>query len=476
MKPRFGKRHGTSLQKDRDGNSTSLRTAIDLIQHRNISDGLKILDQLASKNLAPDLKIKILSATGDCQLRRFDHTAAIAAYAKAESMASKNPRGWLRPAIGQLQVYLNRGDFNEAYDKANGIFERTLSEERSHAQDIAQATNAEGTGQVASFKGLPHRVSYIGSRLGNLFLNNGFPEIAADFFNRTIENTPNGASRSRLGLAEVAAREQHWEDSCRFALDAIQIGKFRRKTLPAISVYLTAAAARGTPVDTEVLVGGFLNVRRSVRDHAFFIIITSLRSMRQPEWNAIAKKWLSIPNTKDKILETELRKLLLAEARLLGATSAEIASRTRELIQSDNLRFSEWSFAAREMVKIHPGVSQNMVQDQVEAAAKRFGEKYRYHATHRLARAVAETGREDISRALLFNAFKKAPRSNSAWGKIAWNCGMFEEKAENFGSAALYFYAIYAQPTTPSRFQFLGLIGWARNLMKAGQSEAILEK
>jgi hypothetical protein len=436
-----------------------------------LASGLKALDRLASVSLGPDKKTQVLSAIGDVQLKRRDYAAAEQAYAQAEQAAGKHPRAWLRPVIGQIIVFLKNLQTAAAWEKAQKTLETAIAAEQGLATAIDQAEQLLASGGSASFDGLPHRHSYVGFRLGNLFLHEGYAELAEALFRETLAHNPKGATRCRIGLAEVAVHQKNWPQARDLALDALQVGKFRAKTLSAIPLYIKAAVASGARAELTPLLDGFLQSRPGVRDRAYYEIIAGLRNHHAPAWRAVANDWLAMPGRKDAILETEIRKVLLADAKLNPSDASTLSQRAKAVLHCQNLQFSEWSFAARERLKAEPLIAQELIADGID----RYGPKRRHAIVHRLARAAFQAGNEPLSRQLLAQGIAAAPRNRPGWGRMMALLAKIEESAGNYAAAAAASWAIYSQGKCPKHIRSITLLTWARNAMRSDQSEEILK-
>jgi tetratricopeptide (TPR) repeat protein len=442
------------------------------IEHGRIASGLESLNRLAGKNLDPARKTQVLAAIGDAQLQRLDYHAAGLAYAKAERAAGNHPRAWLRPAIGQVITALKNLQTEAAWNKAQQILDTAINAEQGLATAIDQAEQQLASGKPASFDGLPHRHSYVGSRLGNLFLQEGYAEMAAALFRKTLEYNPNGATRCRIGLAEIDIQHKDWVSAHDWAISALQIGKFRAKTLSAIALYLKATVAIGASTDLTPVLDGFLQSPRGVRDRAYYEIVLGLRNHRVPAWTRVAKEWLAMPGRKDSIIETEILKVLLADAKLTPTDALMLSQRAKAVLHCENLQFSEWSFAARERLKVEPQAALELIADGIQ----RYGHERRHAIVHRLARAAFQSGNESLARQLLTQGLSDAPKDRPGWGRMASLLAKIEESAGNFSAAAAAYWAIYAQGSCPERIRLITLLSWARNAMRGGQTAEILQR
>ncbi len=471
------KQRNGRVQRDKDPVSDILRQAAIRINRKKPEAGLGALNQLASRSsLSQKRKVQILASVADSELKRRQNGGALKAYRKAESSATGDMRAWLRPAIGQVMVLLADLDLNAAVDKADKIVSRSLSELDKFRNQLRWAQTRLKVGMTAAIDAQPHRPSMILCKLGGIFLTNGYPEQALAFFESSLQVAPNGC-KARIGLAEIAIRRQAWSDAALNALEAIQKGAFTAKTLAAIPILLSARKAQGITLIDGDLVDGFQRNSRPVRDKAILIIVSTVRAMGDDSWRALADRYLTGNQKRDRIVQTEIRKIRLSDARHQKRDSGLILARASEVLSSPDLRFGEWAAAAKLTVgEQESGRYWQTANHLVHDGIKRFGTKRASCVRHRIALTLIAHHQFEYAVRLLTKAAKDAPEDSGIWGKSHWALGEAFETQKKFSDAAGKFLIIYDNPLTPQRFQVLALVRWATNCVSAGNIELLNKK
>ena len=199
-------------------------------------------------------------------------------------------RIWIRPAMGEIRALLSAVRPEEALVCADEVWKRAR---QYHADLEAQmsTTNQElrKGGKIRVAK-RPIRPSVILSGLGNAFLDEGYINSARDFYQQAVLTSPNGASRARQGLAQIALAEDRNSDAEQYARESIQMGKFQAKTVAAWPMSVGARFKQGkNPLDEELFTSLNLNRDGRVRARAVHAIVKALRAHGDERWQKIAE-------------------------------------------------------------------------------------------------------------------------------------------------------------------------------------------
>ena len=115
-------------------------------------------------------------------------------------------QAWFRPWLGEVRSLLKSGNVAGALDRAAALVAQAVSAEAAFAQLTAQAQAALNAGGPVTIPPRPPRASVVASRLGRIFFLEGELDAARQLFASAGQLNPNGGTRARLGLAEVALR------------------------------------------------------------------------------------------------------------------------------------------------------------------------------------------------------------------------------------------------------------------------------
>lgn len=462
-------------QRDRNSISTRLRLALDHIQRREYQAGLELLDAESRNGNDPATQSKILAAVGCSENKRGNLESALEAQAKAETTGN-GPRNWLSPALAQFLILLKDLRTEEASQKAGKILVKARQQEAAHAASLVAAEANANLGQAVTFEGLPHRVSFVATRLAVGFLQNGYVQEAETYYNQALASNPQGASRARQGLAEIAFRKRDFVRSEDWAAQAMAVGKHQAKTLPALEVYLKALTAQNKPTDAPELLRGYASSKNGVSRRALYLIVRHLRSCDEAGWKKTVSDWLSKTGKKDFVIEAEIRKIILSDLRVQNANSQDILSAAEGLLAVEGLSFAEWVFAAKQAFKA--GLASNdpsrNAKGFVAEGIRKFGEVRRADVHHRLARTALDCGRLDLARDLYQAALTAAKPKDEVWGMASWSLAKLLEKQKDHSGAARLFLSIYNNQLGKERFRMVALVAWAKALLHAGREEEIL--
>src|SRR2546423_1787440 len=265
----------------------------DLLQSKRVAEGLQKLNALASATNSPKRQAQIVALAGDAEFRqgRFDN--AITAYRSASQLVVNDPRAWLRPGIAEVRALLKAARVDEAHAAATNIWNRSFAQHEELQRQLA-IQQAHIQQRKILIKQRPHRASVVASRLGYLFLNEGEPAFAREFFTSAITVNPQGGSRARHGLAILALAENNFAEAESRAREALLLGKFQGKTVGVWETLISARQRAGkTGLDADLLAGVQSSRSSTVRARSTLAMVRGLRAYHDPAWENIAGQWLT---------------------------------------------------------------------------------------------------------------------------------------------------------------------------------------
>lgn len=460
---------------DQDAWSTQSRVINKLIGQELYSEAFVKLDAALTDGASDQLKADVLNLSADALFAQGKFAEADNAYAQALLLARNDSLAKARSSIGRLRSLLKNVQVTDALTLANAFLNDTVVDWQTYCSEVAQAQSATNGGQVATVPPQPIRPTVVASRIAKQFFDEGEVEAARNFWNQSVALEPAGATKARIGLAEIYLRNNLPSDASAFANQALQIGKFQKKTLSAWTILIKANQLQGIAgVDTSLL-QKLQSIKATVRARAIFCIVRCLRSHGDPVWKDIAIQWLQNNNsTKTFIIAAELKKLLLSSPSSAAQGSSSIAGAASALIQTANVTPLEWTFAIKQMVA--SALATNTYCDWqalVQQGVNTFGEIFRSRLTHAVARTFIKASRSDLAQPLLENALSSLPNTDSVWGKSAWSLASLKESFSDFTAAANLYQLISQNPSTASRFRVQAKVRWVRSLIASGQTSEI---
>ncbi|NBB81282.1 MAG: hypothetical protein GVY36_17890, partial [Verrucomicrobia bacterium] len=462
--------------------SERLKFASQQIDRGEITEALQELDDLAAtyNNQAEEIG-KILALAGDAQMATGQFAEAAATYRKIVERLPDDSlaiRIWIRPAMGEIRALLKAVRPREALASADKVWHRAR---RYHADLEAQmnTTNRElrKHGKIHVAK-RPIRPSVVLSGLGNAFLEEGYIDSAKEFYQQAVLTSPNGASRARQGLAQIALAEDRNSDAEQYARESIQMGKFQAKTVAAWPVLINARFKQGKdPLDEELFTSLNLNRDGRVRARAIHAIVKALRVHGDERWQKIAEEWALRETVVDEVIEFELAKMILADQKLVAGNPRLIALAAFRILRSPKVSPSEMVATCKDIVqmKIVAGSTPDFsaLAGKVE---RRFGPAVRDRAIHAMALGAMLAKGHDLARAVLTEQIAKLSRGSEQWGKGTWALARMEVVVENYSAAADHYLSFADQPEIAQRFRVQALLRWAQCLQKTSGESASSEQ
>lgn len=312
------KNNPNGFRKRRDGNrpdynaqSGALREIRAQVQSGNFARALARVDGEVSGNNDSIYQSKLLTLAADCLFKQGKFAEAADAYGKICGIVQNSPVDWLSPALAQVRSLLKAVQITDALGLANTVLQTVIANQQQCENQLTQlAANVNSNGQ-ATIPAKPSNPVGVASRLGKLFLAEGEVDTAKLFFQQALQINPN-ACQTRIGLAEIALREGNVADATTLAADAIKLGHYQAKTLPAWQILLATSHKSGAPIDAK-LIGGLAAALPSVRARATLELARGLRRQSSSSWKTLATNWLQNEGLSNSTIAAELKKLVFAD-------------------------------------------------------------------------------------------------------------------------------------------------------------------
>jgi tetratricopeptide (TPR) repeat protein len=275
--PHRFRKHNAANSPDHVQRSGALRSLRDLIQRGRFGEALAALDHQVAAANTPSFQSQCLSLVADALFKQGKFTEAAEAYQRAGQLAQADAHGWLRPAIGQVRSLLRAGSVAAAQERALILFQTARTRAMAYQTALASldATLA-ATGQ-AQMPAQPPPPAFVAGRLARQFLGEGEPAAAKALLQQAAQANPSSV-RARLGLAEIALREKDAATAARLAREAVILGQYRAKTLPAWNLLLASGRSLGRDTLDRPLLNGLAQATPSVRSRAVLLIAKGLRA------------------------------------------------------------------------------------------------------------------------------------------------------------------------------------------------------
>lgn len=465
-------------QEVKEGFSGVLKGVSQRIGQKKFEEALILLDKTAAQEkLSASRQCQLAALAGDIEFKQGKFNSASEIYQRAEVLADGNNRVWFRAVIGQMRSLLKEVRVPEAYDNAQKAWIKAVEKYEAHQQEIKEAQlKLEQNGGIWAVQERPHRPSVVGARLGQLFLSEGEIESAKEFFLRAIDYNPQGGCRARIGLAQIALRENNFLDALLRSNQALVMGKLSAKTLSAWPLYLTARQRLGQKsVEIDLLNTLNKSKLKGVRARAILAIIKTLRNYNDPSWQAIAQDWLAKEGDDFFIIAAELRKLLLSEAKL-GLSPSQQNQAAENLLKTEKLSANEYLSAIKAKLKTQLQQSETPeVNGWIDQGSKIYGQDFAAKLRHGLALVLVQAQQPKIATALLEQNVQTLTKKESQWGKSTWALAQLKEDQKDFVKAADYFDLVANEQSVPLHFQLQALINWVSCLVASGQTEVIVK-
>ena len=286
-------------------------------------------------------------------------------------------------------------------------------------------------------------------------------------FNKAIAANPNGGTRARIGMAEIALRQGDYQTAKKQAFAALQFGRFHAKTIRALPLFLHATYQLGETNSERALMSGLAQAKATVRNRATLAIASALRAQANPGWKQIANEWLKQGEHKDAKIAAEFKKLFLADARLVPDLAKQNAA-SLTLLNAAGLSPKEFLTATKEYIRTILLQSGNVnVASLAGQAAQKFGPAWRNKVLHGAALSALTAKRPDIAKSFLQQVVGQGVADRQGW-KSLWALARTEAGLNNHREAAELYRRFSDTTNAPTRFKTLARIKWAQELLASG--------
>lgn len=462
---------------DKKALSSLLRQVGEHLEDRDFASALSKANQaLSDSSLSAADQGRVLALVGDCEFKRGRFAEAGSIQLQAASKSIGDPNLWLRPYVGHVLALLKVPQVEDALAMARHAVEVAEAKMEEFDQFVGQADESVTAEGFASVPSVPPRVSVVATRMGFLFLQEGEPEAAEEFFIRAIATSPDGACRALQGLAKVALARGDFPRAMKMATRAILWGRYRAKTLPAWPILVAARRQLGGWRISDRLIEDLDAAKAGIRSRAILSIVRELRKNDMRQWREVAERWSSREGRQFPIIETEIRKLLLSSAKAEPGNAADKREKAERLLDMPGLSQREWLTGAKELVRASLWEGRSVdIDPLIAGAASAYGLDFAPRARHSLALSCMMAKRHDLARPMLQDNLRELPSDAPQWGKSVWALARMESFLDDHATAAAL-YRQYADETSIAvRFRLQAQLLWCRELIAAGQPGPILE-
>lgn len=462
---------------DKKAFSSMLRQIGEHLEGGDFAAALSKADRLlADASLAPADQGRVLALVGDGEFKRGRFVEAGSIQLQAASKSIGDPNLWLRPYVGYVLSLLKVPRVEEALVMARHAVKVAEAKMEEFDEYVGQADQSVETDGFADVPSVPPRVSVVATRMGFLFLQEGEPEAAEEFFIRAIATTPDGACRALQGLAMVALARGDCPRAIKMTTRAILWGRYRAKTLPAWPVLVAARRQLGGWRISDRLIEDLDAAKAGVRSRAILSIVRELRKNDMRQWREVAERWSSREGSQFPIIETEIRKMILSSAKAEPGNAADKREKAERLLEMPDLSPREWLTGAKELVRANLWEGRPVdIEQLVATAAGVFGQDFAPRARHSLALSCMMAKRHDLARPMLQANVRQVASDDPQWGKSVWALARMESFLGDHAVAAALYRQFADESSIDIRFRLQAQLLWCKALIAAGQPGPILE-
>ncbi len=450
-----------------------LRDLRDLVQRRQFANALSQVNTQVAANPAPEFKTQLLGFAADALFIQGKFTEAATTYRQVAQLSQTQPLQWLRPALGEVRSLLKDNQVATAQERALAAVQRAVTLRQQYQTQLAAANIAVAAGGQAVIPVEPIPPAAVANRLAKQFFTEGEIAAAKALFQQALQLSPNSC-HARLGLAEIALRENNGALAAQLSREAITMGIYRAKTLPAWNLLLAAGRKLGTDTLDTPLLNGLAQATPKVRARAVLLIAGGLRGQGDARWQTIANNWLTQSGANHPKIAAELRKLKSSHARLTAAPHADQLQAAQAVLLTPNLSPTEWLAATKETVRLQFQLNQSPQLDAlITQGATRFGAGKRAQFIHGLALACKKAGQNVFAIQLLQRNVTNA--TGPAQVHAQWALAQMQAAQGDHAGAAQGFWAISQNTTLHQRKRLYSLMQWTREIAAANQPELIAQ-
>ncbi len=460
---------------DNDPVSEDLRQASNFIGKQEFEKALSVLNRLAAQNPSdPQRLSQIASLAADSQYGLARYQEAIDLYKLASSHLANEKRiqYWIRPALGEVRALLKSIEVDAAYARAQEIWQRTSETHQELEEELATTTEELEEQGSMQIEARPVRPSVVLTRLGTVFMDEGYVDTAREFFQQAVLLSPRGATRARQGMAKVCQANSENAEAEKYAREALLMGKFQAKTVCCWEQHISARAKQGKDLlDQELFTSLQLNQSGAVLARSILVIVKLLRSYGDPRWKQIAIEWITRDEVIDEIIEIELAKILLSDEKLIGHDPRLIALAAHRIFRSDKVSPKEMVATAKDVAHmLLLDSDEPNVRGLAEKAKRRFGAELKGEVLHAIALGAMMAKRHDLARELLLDRLNVLPRGSKQWAMDISALARMEEVLENYTEAANHYLDFADTEGIQSDFRVQALLKWLKYIDAGGNA------
>ena len=462
---------------DKSELSSALRQIGDSVQRGRHAVGLAKADAvLGGAGLSKIERARVVAMVADSEFKRgrFDEAAQIQLRVAADTI--DDPTLWLRAYIGEVLALLKSPNVEDALMMARHAVEVAETKMTDFDEQVRLAKQAVEDGGTVEVPPVPVRVSVVATRMGYLFLQEGEPEAAEEFFNRAIASTKGGANKARQGLAKIALARGEFGKAINMASDAIRRGGYKVKTLDAWKTLISARRQLCGWKIRERLIAGLDTVPAGLRARTILTIVRELRKNDMRQWRDVAENWSKKEGRHFPVIETEIRKMALASAKAEPGNATDKREKAEQLLQMPDLSAKEWLNGVKELVRASLWEGNSVDFGQLIASAiSAYGEEFTPRARHSLALSCMMAKRHDLARPLLQENIQMDSYGNPMWAKSVWALARMESLLGDHAASAVLYRQFADEDSISNKFRLQAQLNWCQELIAAGQPGPLLE-
>jgi hypothetical protein len=422
-----------------------------------------------------EAKFKLLLFAGDSLFKQGKFVEAAQAYATLyqQAVTVGSTVAWLRGGLGQVRSLLKTAQVTQAVTQAQSVIAQAAAFEQQYQQQIALADAIIQNGGQATIPAQPPGAARVTSRLGRLFLAEGEPDTAKQFFQSVLPTDPNNC-QARLGLAEIALRENRPSDAEDLLKETIGLNQYGAETIAAWPLLLAACRQTGNDPLGSNLMDGLAQAQPAIKARTLLLLAGSLRGQNDARWRTIATDWLQTSSSDSAPIAAEFNKLIVASDKIAASSPGQRLQNVQSLMATPQLGPQEWLHAAKELVRARLASGQDsQINALLTQTAASVPANFQPAIIHGLARACRKANRLDLALALFQQNASNQSADTKWWGKAIWAMGHIQREQGALAAAASLFWQFYQQASQPQRLRFYALAEWSRIITASGQANGI---
>ena len=452
--------------------SKQLRLANSLVQQRKTEKALAFIEsKLLEGNLSNLETSKLISllAVSELKLGRYEKAAEY--YRTASEYVTDDKRAWVQPALGEVRALVRAGRVDQGVALGWEVVNKSLDAQNSWMDLQGSIEEQLGNGESVRIEARPVRPSVVCYKAGIIFLEKRHLNFAKEFFTEAIVHNPNGATRAREGLARVALAEGAADVAETRANEAFQVGKYQVKTISVWPILIEARKKQGKPGIDNSHVTGLGQIKSSTaKARAVLVIITSLRSYGDEYWKEIASSYIDVNGGEDTHATLEVKKLLLAEEKILGRHS-EISKLSKDILASRYASPADAVSSGKSYINSLFALGGDVLEigsiiDQVKEI---WGDRISQKVAYGMALISVENAADDLAIELLNRLAESSGSRGSTWEKATRKLAEIHYKNGQYQSAMSAYRSLVEHQPLKVVIRAKALSMWIESMKAAGE-------